>query len=104
MNTKGIINSRQIDGNRILADFGTQTYYELALKGMLISCFTYSSIDKGSYDFDKYIAPYKEKLSESVFNEVYEEMKNHFKNCKVDTSVYTDGDGCTYNNLIEGNV
>jgi hypothetical protein len=71
---------------------------ELSLKEMLISCFAYDSIED---DYKNYIEPYKTKLGSKIFDEVYNEMCEHFKKCKVVYGVYTDSEDCTYNTIVE---
>lgn len=71
-----------------------------SLKQMINSCFTYGSADRDSYQFKKYILPYKDKLGEEIFEQVYETHLSDLKeNYIVDLSVYTDSEGLTYNSL-----
>lgn len=100
MKTKGITRSSQIDAiNK--SKISQEAREELSLKSMLISCFAYGGIKKDSYNYETYILPYKSKLNESIFNEVYQEMESHFANCEVKESVYTDCEGLTYNSITE---
>lgn len=44
--------------------------------------------------------PYKDKLGEEIFEQVYETHLSDLKeNYLVDLSVYTDSEGLTYNSL-----
>jgi hypothetical protein len=69
------------------------------MKEMMKSVYTYGSIEKGSYEYDRYILPYKEKLGEELFNKTYEEEKNNLNNYEIIYSVYTDREGLSYNEL-----
>jgi len=74
------------------------------LKEMIKSCFTYGGAERGTYNFNTYIEPYSSKLSVEEFNKVYEEYLNELKeNFVVQHSVYSDGEGCSYNSLIAKN-
>lgn len=95
MKTKGVNTREDIDNYK--SDKSKQTRLELALKSMLISCFTYETITKDN----RYIAPYIERLGKTLFDEVYEEQKTFLeKNYLVKTNVYTDSEGLNYNSLI----
>ena len=91
MKTKGINTEEQIQA--------CKSCLELRMKSMMISCFSYGSIDKGSYYYNQYIEPYWKELGTKVFEEVYNEQKEFLKNCTVDVNVYTDSEGCTYNSI-----
>lgn len=69
------------------------------MKEMMQSVYTYGSIEKGSYDYDRYILPYKEKLGEELFNKIYEEEKVNLNKYEIEYSVYTDSEGLNYNTL-----
>lgn len=103
MKTKGINKSNDIDNVQRSAEFGSQVYHECSMKGMMISCFTYGEIGLDSYNFNRYILPYKELIPES-FNEVYEEQAQYLEKCSVLYGVYTDHEGCTYNSIVEPNA
>lgn len=72
------------------------------LESMIDSCFTYGGYEKGSYQYEKYIAPYKDRFdSEEEFNKVYtERVKELTENYTIEQEVYTDDEGVTYNSLI----
>jgi hypothetical protein len=72
------------------------------LESMIDSCFTYGGYEKGSYQYKKYIEPYKDSFdSEEEFDKVYaERIKELTENYIIEQNVYTDGEGVTYNNLI----
>lgn len=68
------------------------------LKEMMESCYTYEVLDKNN----RYILPYKEILSEELFNEVFDTYSDYLKqNYTIERNVYTDSDGLTYNSLIK---
>ncbi len=98
METKGITTSKQILDTKKseLSELGRN---ELWFKSMLISCFVYGGLDPESYSYNKYILPYRATLGEKVFNEVYEEMVESFSDCEVESNVYTDSEGVTYNSI-----
>ena len=105
MKTKGIVTSQHIsDYTRERGGFLKVTKdvnSELDLKSMLISCFTYGGCGKDSYNFEQYIAPYQKDMSKKLFDEIYSEMNEYFKRCEIKHGVYTDAEGCTYNELTE---
>jgi hypothetical protein len=101
METKGIVTSEQIEKYKRDNDVSDSIYKELSLKDMMISCFCYSSIEKNTYDYIKYIQPRINKLPKDVGVEVYNEMYDFLtKNCTVETNTYTDNEGLNYNTLI----
>jgi hypothetical protein len=102
MKTKNINSTIDIDNYKAKQklDYSDIVYQELSMKGMMNSCFAYSSIEIGSYDYQIYILPYKEKLTEKLFNEVYDEQKTYLSECTVRHGVYTDGEGCSYNEIV----
>ena len=69
------------------------------LKEMIDSCYTYGGIEKESYNYSRYILPFKEKMSAEVFEQVYSEEAERLNQYKVIQSTYTDCDGLTYNSL-----
>ena len=71
-------------------------------KSMLDSCFTYGSIEKNSYYYERYILKYKDLLGEKLFNKVYEEYKKHLQeNYMVVHDTYTDSENVSYNTLVK---
>jgi len=73
-----------------------------SLTQMMDSCFTYGGLDKTSYNYERYILPYKERLGEELFNEVFDNYSDYLKqNYTIERNVYTDSDGLTYNSLIK---
>lgn len=97
MKTRGI--NRNLDNCRY--EYGTQEYFEISLKSMLNSCFTYNNnYSKGSYYYDRYIKPRIDNLPEGVGEEVYKEHTEFLENnCYIEYGVFTDHEGCTYNSL-----
>ena len=94
--------SKNINTNldTISCKYGTQLYFEIKMKEMIDSCFTYGGYDKESHNFKRYIFPHTNNLPMVIFEEVYTEQVNFLeKNCIVDRGVYTDSEGCTYNKL-----
>jgi hypothetical protein len=68
------------------------------LKEMMKSCFAYHSLSKTN----NYIAKYEAKLGTKLFNEIYDSYEIELNNkYTVKSDVYTDGEGCSYNSLIE---
>ena len=70
-----------------------------SLKEMISSCYAYGGIKKDSYNYQRYILPYKEKMSEEVFNQIYNEEAERLNQYRIVHGVYTDCDGLTYNSL-----
>lgn len=105
MKTRGIVTSEQIsEYTRKHGGFlkvSDEINKELSFKGMLISCFTYGGIGRDSYNFRTYLAKYQKEMNKAIFDAIYDEMNEHFKKCEVIPCVYTDGEGCTYNSLVE---
>jgi hypothetical protein len=72
------------------------------MKEMMESCYTYGGADKDSYNYERYILKYKDKLGEELFNKVYDEHLRDLKeNYLVENNTYTDCDGLTYSNLVK---
>lgn len=72
-----------------------------ALNRMIISCFTYEDAERGSFSFNRYIAPFIDELGEELFDEVYTSKLTDLKsNYIVKHSVYTDSEDVSYNNLV----
>lgn len=68
------------------------------MKRMMLSCFAYHSLWKTN----SYLLPYKEKLGEELYNKIYDEYSQELKNkYTIKNDVYTDSEGCSYNELIE---
>lgn len=97
INTKGINSSDDL--NKVSLKDSEQTMHEVFMKNMITSCFTYGGAEKDSYNFTQYIQKYRDKLTEEVFEAVYEEQMEYLKTFKIVSGVYTDGEGCTYNSL-----
>jgi hypothetical protein len=72
------------------------------MKEMMESCYTYGGADKDSYNYERYILKYKDKLGEELFNKVYDEHLRDLKeNYLVENNTYTDCEGLTYSNLVK---
>lgn len=72
------------------------------MKEMMDSCYTYGGADKDSYNYERYILKYKDKLGEELFNKVYDEHLRDLKeNYLVENNTYTYCDGLTYSNLVK---
>lgn len=105
MKTRNLVTTKQIDnytseqGGYLKVDDDMNK--EFSLKRMLTSAFAYGGIDETSHSYKKYILPHKEILGEKLFTEIENEMLEHFSKCSVLCSVYTDSEGCTYNQIIE---
>jgi hypothetical protein len=100
MKTKGINTSEDVEKFRRDENIEHDAEQELWLKSMMISCFAYGGIEKTSFNYERYIKEYEERLGEEIFNEVYEEQAEFLnKNYTVEINVYTDSEGLTYNKL-----
>jgi hypothetical protein len=71
------------------------------MRDMIESCFAYGSIEKESYQYQKYILPYKQKLGARLFNATYKQKANELNEYKVICGTYTDSDGLTYNTIVK---
>lgn len=71
------------------------------MKEMINSCFAYGGIGKDSYNFNKYIAPYKVELGMELFNTTYEQKCLELSNYAIKSGVYTDAEGGTYNEIVK---
>ena len=72
------------------------------LKKMMESCFTYGGIERGTYNFEKYIFPYIKKLGAKRFERAYEKYaKDLRENYRVEYCTGTDSEGCIYHSLIK---
>lgn len=75
---------------------------EQNLRDMIDSCYTYGGYTRDTWNFERYITPYREALGEDRFNQVYDEhVKNLQENFEIHHNVYTDSEGCTYNSLVK---
>lgn len=70
-----------------------------SLKSMIESCFAYGGIEKESYNYSKYILPYKEQLGTELFERIYNEEAERLTQYKIVYNTYTDSEGLTYNTL-----
>jgi len=83
-----------------IIDEKLQSIYEKGLRNMIESAFAYGGFEKGSFTYNRYILPYKEKLGEETFERIYDEhIKYLTENFEVEQNVYTDSEGVTYNSL-----
>jgi hypothetical protein len=69
-------------------------------KNMIKSCFAYGGIERNQYNFHKWLTPYQLTLGAILFNEIYETEAKELNKYKVLNDVYTDNEGCTYNQLV----
>jgi len=67
---------------------------------MIKSCFAYGGIGMGTYNFRRYIEPFRNQLGDELFESTYEQQSAVLKNCSVKVGVYTDHEGCCYNEII----
>lgn len=104
METKGINTTEQIDKFKQDNDVSDDARKELSLKSMLISCFCYGGIGHDTYNYERYILPYKDKMDDELFEEVYAEQSDFLQKCSVNHNVYTDCEGLTYNSLQSKNL
>jgi len=69
-----------------------------SFKSMMRSIYAYGELTKE----DNYLKPYKKELGSIMFDSIYEQhseyLNNYFKRV---TNVYTDSEGCTYNELVQ---
>ena len=98
MNTKNINTEYELNKLK-LNDDSEQTMYEVFMKNMITSCFTYGGVEKESYNFTQYIKKYRDKLTKEVFEEVYQEQMEFLKGFVVQSAVFTDGEGGVYNSI-----
>jgi hypothetical protein len=107
MKTKGIVTDEQIrlfkNKYNSCLDIPTNIYNELSMKEMIISCFSYGSIERDSYWFEKYIQPKQKDMTKKVFEDIYAEMCNSLKNAQIIYGTYTDSEGGNYNTVIYNN-
>ena len=70
------------------------------LNNMIESCYTYGGATPETYNFNKYIFPYIEKLGSEIFEKVYtDKIKDLTANYSIKANVYTDCEGLNYNSL-----
>ena len=73
-----------------------------SLESMIRSCFSYQSATRDSYNFDRYILPYKAKMSDTLFEDTYKAYLLDLEtNYTIERGIYTDHEGCTYNTLVK---
>jgi len=73
-----------------------------SLVSMIDSCFTYGGHKKESYNFERYIKPYEAKMGELLFWLTYNQRCQELEeNYTVESGVYTDSEGCSYNSLVK---
>lgn len=67
------------------------------MKDMMKSLYTYNygEVDKN----DKYLIDYQEKLGKSLFDKTYNEELKILQEYEVESNVFTDSEGLTYNSL-----
>lgn len=72
------------------------------MKSMMQSMFAYHQLQRSGYFFDMYLKAYEEELGTELFDKVYNEHSEYLKGkYEVVSNVYTDHEGCTYNELKE---
>jgi hypothetical protein len=83
----------------------TQKFSIKSLKQMMDSCFAYGTIEKDSYQYQRFILPFEKEMGKRLFNKVYKEHAEYLSKCTVKQNVYTDCEGLNYNSIIkpEGN-
>jgi len=104
MKTKGVNEERQLSillHQNSPDNVDEQTMHEVFMKNMITSCFAYGGAEKDSYNFTQYIKKYRDKLTEDVFDEVYNEQMEYLKGFVVQSGVYTDSEGGSYNALVK---
>lgn len=73
-----------------------------SFKSMINSCFAYGGALRDTYNFEKYILPYEEKLGSKIFNKEYDKhLKDLQDNYTIEYNTSTDSEGLTYNSLIK---
>ena len=73
---------------------------EKNLKDMIKSCYAYGGADRDTYNFERYIEPYRKHFTAKKFEEIYTSyLQELILNYSVINNVYTDCDGCSYNEL-----
>jgi len=67
-----------------------------SMLSMMKSLYCYNQLTPDS----RYLEQYKEYFTEKVFTEIYHAEETRLKeNYRIEYSVYTDREGCTYNSL-----
>lgn len=96
-----ILDGIYVKGKVKFADGGMADGGEVkSMKEMMDSCYTYGGLDKGSYNYERYILPYKGRLGEKMFDKVYNQYSDLLKSdYEVEGNTYTDSEGLTYNTL-----
>jgi len=96
-----ILDGIYVKGKVKFADGGMAVADEVkSMKEMMDSCYTYGGLDKGSYNYERYILPYKGRLGEKMFDKVYNQHSESLKSdYEVEGNTYTDSEGLTYNTL-----
>lgn len=75
-----------------------------SLNDMIQSCFTYGGAERNSYNFNRYILPYENRLGKVLFNISYNAFLGTLKSdYKVEYNTSTDHEGLTYNSLVKIN-
>ena len=68
------------------------------LSSMMRSCYAYDSLSKEN----PYIKKFEKEMGTELFNRIYAENEESLKkNFKVVRGVYTDHEGCSYNELVQ---
>ena len=79
-----------------------QTQAIESLKSMIESCFTYGGAKKTDYNYERYILPYRSKLSKVAFDKVYTQHLAYLSSeFSIKTNTYTDCEGLNYNSLTK---
>lgn len=84
---------------------------QLSALSMLDSCFAYGGVSEfyvqKSYNhdesyYDSYLSDYlKAGGLKKEFDKMLEIQKKHLSRCSVKHNTYTDGEGCSYNSIID---
>jgi hypothetical protein len=99
MLTKGINSEGQILDYKKSKEISELERTEFSMKSMMVSCYTYGGLERGSHNFNQYLKEYENKLGVEVFNEVYNEQLEYLNGFEVVQNVYTDSEGLNYNSL-----
>lgn len=71
------------------------------LNEMIESCYIYNGVEKNSFNYNRYIAPFIDELGEDLFEQIYDNKLSELKsNYIIRPSIYKDSDGLSYNELI----
>lgn len=83
----------------------TMIDHETNLKEMIKSCYAYGGADRETYNFERYIKPHKKYFTDKKFDEIYTScLQELILNYSIRHNVYTDIEGCSYNELIKKSV